>query len=259
MEGAGITLKLSNSENMIRHLTTSKVSELAERQPSIQELRSPAHSSDFFGSSTTTPPVPTSTPQAPFSTDTQTNTSTNDTPTTAQQQALYPPLAVVRTVLVPPMNFAMVAPGVYRSGYPGKKNEPFLRKLGLRSIICLTPEPYRNYEFAREQNIQIFQYPIEGNKEPFTHVPESMVGDAIAKILDKRNHPLLIHCNKGKHRAGCVVGCLRKVQNWSTTFIFDEYQRFAGTKVRILDQEFIELFNIHNIQYDESHKPLWLW
>lgn len=28
-----------------------------------------------------------------------------------------------------------------------------------------------------------------------------------------------------------MVGCLRKVQNWSITFIFDEYQRYAGTKV----------------------------
>ena len=38
-------------------------------------------------------------------------------------------------VLVPPLNFAMVAPGVYRSGYPNKKNFPFLRKLGLKSIM----------------------------------------------------------------------------------------------------------------------------
>jgi hypothetical protein len=29
----------------------------------------------------------------------------------------------------------MVAPGVYRSGYPGKRNEQFLVKLGLRSIM----------------------------------------------------------------------------------------------------------------------------
>jgi len=39
------------------------------------------------------------------------------------------------TPLVPPLNFAMVAPGVYRSGYPNKRNFPFLRRLGLRSIM----------------------------------------------------------------------------------------------------------------------------
>ena len=41
-----------------------------------------------------------------------------------------------RAVMVPPLNFAMVAPGVYRSGYPNKKNFPFLSKLGLKSIMC---------------------------------------------------------------------------------------------------------------------------
>ena len=52
--------------------------------------------------------------------------------------ALVPPPAPgvpENTLLVPPLNFAMVAPGVYRSGYPNKRNFPFLRRLGLRSIM----------------------------------------------------------------------------------------------------------------------------
>ena len=42
-------------------------------------------------------------------------------------------------LVVPPLNFAMVAPGVYRSGYPNKRNFPFLRRLGLKSILCVLP------------------------------------------------------------------------------------------------------------------------
>ncbi len=38
-------------------------------------------------------------------------------------------------VVIPPSNFAMVAKGVYRSGYPVPKNFPFLKKLGLKSIL----------------------------------------------------------------------------------------------------------------------------
>jgi tyrosine-protein phosphatase SIW14 len=38
-------------------------------------------------------------------------------------------------VMVPPLNFAMVAPGVYRSGHPNRQNFPFLIKLGLKSIM----------------------------------------------------------------------------------------------------------------------------
>lgn len=120
-------------------------------------------------------------------------------------------------------------------------------------------------------------------------------------LEDVRNHPLLIHCNKGKvrkypvflstselgsghnptacvwlssyesfagamlmrtgfvaglvqHRTGCLVGCLRKVQNWSLTSIFDEYRRFAGTKVRMLDQQFMELFDVSGFK---KHGHAW--
>ena len=38
-------------------------------------------------------------------------------------------------LLIPPLNFAMVAKGVYRSGFPNTKNFSFLRKLGLKSIL----------------------------------------------------------------------------------------------------------------------------
>ena len=60
--------------------------------------------------------------------------------------------------------------------------------------------------------------------------------------MDPRNHPVLIHCNQGKHRTGCLVGCLRKVQQWSLVAIFEEYRRFAGTKARVVDELFIERF-----------------
>eukprot|EP00164_Ancoracysta_twista_P003885 GFYU01005210.1.p1 GENE.GFYU01005210.1~~GFYU01005210.1.p1 ORF type:complete len:197 (-),score=44.61 GFYU01005210.1:235-774(-) len=163
-------------------------------------------------------------------------------------------------LLIPPLNFAMVAPGVYRSGFPNKKNCKFLKKMKLKSIVYMCPESYPEHmlEFLNANGIQLFQYGIEGNKEPFVDIPEEVIRDAIVRLLDVRNHPVLIHCNKGKHRTGCVVGCLRKVQKWSFTFIFDEYRRFAGSKVRILDQQFIELANMSNINYNKEHKPSWL-
>jgi tyrosine-protein phosphatase SIW14 len=34
-------------------------------------------------------------------------------------------------------------------------------------------------------------------------------------------------------------------------------RRFAGSKVRILDQQFIELFNL-DIPYEPKYKPSWL-
>ncbi|KAF9437751.1 hypothetical protein BGZ76_011281 [Entomortierella beljakovae] len=134
-------------------------------------------------------------------------------------------------VLVPPLNFAMVSPGIYRSGHPNKHNFPFLRKLGLKVIVQMSEEPYSPelVEFLKGENIQRILYKIEGNKVRYDNVA---------------------------HRIGCLIGCLRRIQNWSMTSIFDEYRRFAGSKV-LADQEFIEIFSA-KVPYSLEHKPSWL-
>lgn len=52
-------------------------------------------------------------------------------------------------VLVPPLNFALVAPGIYRSGHPNKHNFPFMRKLGLKVIV------YVSHRFARATPVKL--------------------------------------------------------------------------------------------------------
>lgn len=48
-----------------------------------------------------------------------------------------PPPAVpqIEEDLVPPENFAVVCPGVYRCGFPKKRNFSFLETLGLRTVL----------------------------------------------------------------------------------------------------------------------------
>ncbi|KAH7036966.1 tyrosine phosphatase family-domain-containing protein [Linnemannia elongata] len=147
--------------------------------------------------------------------------------------------------LCPPDNFNMVSTWIYRSSFPKKKNFSFLKKLGLKSILTLILEDYpdQNVKFLKENDITLFQFGIAGNKEPFVQIPDDKICAALAVLLDRRNHPILIHCNKGKHRTGCLIGCLRKLQQWSHTSIFDEYRRFSHPKSRSMDQQFIELFD----------------
>lgn len=173
-----------------------------------------------------------------------------------EAHGLHPPAVTV----IPPPNFSMVSPGIYRSAYPTPLNHSFLASLNLKSIIYLCPEPCEdaNLAFYRRRAINLLTFAMQGNKEPFSDVPEPVLRDALTVLLDVRMHPVLIHCNKGKHRTGCLVGCLRKVQRWSLTAIFDEYRRFAGNKTRILDQQFIELFQTSLVRYRVKHKPAWL-
>ncbi|KAK7202065.1 tyrosine phosphatase [Novymonas esmeraldas] len=150
-----------------------------------------------------------------------------------------------REPLVPTINFSMVCPGVYRSGYPTKKNYSFLCALRLRSILYLCPEDYAesNLKFCEEHGIHVLRFPTEGNKEPFSDISEPLMHRILGAICDTRNLPLLIHCNKGKHRTGTVVACLRHLQGWSLVSIFEEYKRFASDKARVGDQQYVELYH----------------
>ncbi|KAH1093130.1 hypothetical protein GLYMA_14G049600v4 [Glycine max] len=141
-------------------------------------------------------------------------------------------------LFIPPLNFAMVDNGIFRSGFPEPANFSFLQTLGLRSIIYLCPEPYpeANMEFLKSNGIKLFQFGIEGHKEPFVNIPEDTIREALEVVLDVRNHPVIIHCKRGKHRTGCLVGCYRKLQKWCLSSVFDEYQRFAAAKARVSDQ-----------------------
>lgn len=154
-------------------------------------------------------------------------------------------------LFIPPLNFAMVDNGIFRSGFPEPANFSFLQTLGLRSIIYLCPEPYpeANMEFLKSNGIKLFQFGIEGHKEPFVNIPEDTIREALEVVLDVRNHPVIIHCKRGKHRTGCLVGCYRKLQKWCLSSVFDEYQRFAAAKARVSDQRFVELFDISSMKH----------
>ncbi|KAK9692208.1 hypothetical protein RND81_09G248600 [Saponaria officinalis] len=146
-------------------------------------------------------------------------------------------------VLMPPINFSMVEEGLYRSGFPEIDNFPFLETLNLKSIIYLCTESYpeEHLKFLESHNIRLFQFGIEGTKDS---VPEELISKALKILMDVRSYPVLIHCKRGKHRTGCLVGCLRKLQNWCLSSVLEEYQRFAGTKARTSDMNFMERYDI---------------
>ncbi|XBI48843.1 hypothetical protein VPH35_112501 [Triticum aestivum] len=178
--------------------------------------------------------------------------------------------------LVPPLNFGMV--GVPRRGQlpVPRVPQPALRRVSplpyhaeifghhAPKLLCsyaratprvacfcryLCPEPYpeQNARFLGRSGIKLHHFGIQGRKELFVGIPEEMIREALKVILDVRNHPVLIHCKRGKHRTGCVVGCLRKLQKWRLSSVLDEYLHFAAAKARKTDQRFMELFDTSSL------------
>lgn len=151
--------------------------------------------------------------------------------------------------LTPPENFAPVINNIYRSSFPQEANFSFLKTLKLKSVLCLIPEEYPSSqeEFFKKEGIQLFHLGMAGNKEPFVIISSELITEAIRIVINPANQPILIHCNRGKHRTGCLVGVLRRLQKWSLTIIFDEYRKFAAPKERPMDQQFIELYDENRI------------
>ncbi|KAI1480820.1 tyrosine phosphatase family-domain-containing protein [Daldinia eschscholtzii] len=159
-------------------------------------------------------------------------------------------IAVERPLLLSgtsPVNFAVVLPGLYRSGYPKAADYPFIRTLKLKTIVTLVgkdlPDGYQQFVEANHIKHEIFD--MAGTKK--AEIPIKTMRSILSIVSDRKNYPLLIHCNQGKHRTGCVVGILRKTNEWDTASIIREYTKFAEPKVRETDVKYITDFKVADI------------
>lgn len=148
---------------------------------------------------------------------------------------------------IPPLSFSPVVStdvSLYRSGYPMPLNYVFIRdQLHLKTIIYvgdkekLSPE---YAEFLEQENIQFHGIYMDSCRD--TNIQEKM-DEVLRLVLNVDNYPILIHSNKGKHRAGVVVGIIRKLlQGWSVAGIYQEYGIFSGGLKGEADLEFITMF-----------------
>lgn len=142
------------------------------------------------------------------------------------------------------MNFGVVAPGLYRSGYPCPQHFLSMRSLRLKTIVTLVvhDEPDEALEsFVSEANIKQVFFAIKGTKKEA--IPDAVMSDILGVVLEPSNYPLLVHCNKGKHRTGCVVAAARKAHGWHSSRALAEYRSFAEPKVRGTDVDYITNFD----------------
>ncbi|KAI0407996.1 tyrosine phosphatase family-domain-containing protein [Xylaria palmicola] len=157
------------------------------------------------------------------------------------QHLLLPSL--LTTCLSPPVNFSSVSKGLYRSGYPQTQDYPFMQRLQLKTIVTLVkkdlPDGYQTFMEANQIAHKIFD--MSGTKKE--EIPLEMMRSIHAVVANRNNYPLLIHCNQGKHRTGCVVGVLRKSNHWDVKRIIQEYSAFAQPKVRETDIKYLTEFD----------------
>ncbi|CAM9189383.1 unnamed protein product [Ascophyllum nodosum] len=84
-------------------------------------------------------------------------------------------------MVVPPLNFARVSDGVFRSGYPIACNFRFLGRLGLRSILCLCPDSMLpgSLQWANDLGIRMETCDLGENSPPFVSMPLAAMRSAV--------------------------------------------------------------------------------
>ncbi|KAJ3390149.1 tyrosine-protein phosphatase required for protection against superoxide stress (By similarity) [Lobulomyces angularis] len=91
-----------------------------------------------------------------------------------------------------------------------------------------------------------FQFSLGSNipKNTWRPISEEAIKEGLQICLERSNLPCLVMCATGYQDTGTFVGCFRKLQGWNFNGIFFEYQSFAGTKSRYVNEQFIELFDL---------------
>ena len=76
-------------------------------------------------------------------------------------------------------------------------------------------------------------------------------------MLDREQHPLLLLSASGTHEVGTIVGCLRRLQQWSLSGAIDEYRSFAAPTPRLSCEQFIETWDPDLAPPPRAHPPPW--
>ena len=144
-----------------------------------------------------------------------------------------------------PANFDVITPGIYRSSFPSFPHFETLADLELKTIITFVDGPldFAYANFITSNGITHHHIHVKANKDPDVYSDQDTIFQILDLMLDPENYPMLIHCNKGKHRTGCISACFRRVTGWTTEAAIEEYVRFASPKDRELDKKFIERFD----------------
>ena len=145
-----------------------------------------------------------------------------------------------------PLGFALVTKiqgnEIYRSAYPANRTLPFVKTLGLKTMVCLTPSDIKQSlrDFARENGISLMEMDVGCNKEPFQAMNDKVVSEAVSLLVDPSQHPLLVFCTNGKVRTGCVVGCYRRLQGWALVSVIHEFEQYTDKEGGVSDLVFLE-------------------
>lgn len=119
-------------------------------------------------------------------------------------------------------NFRQVTPHLYRSGLISKESVPYLKELGIKTVLTFDNRMDRigkEQKFLEEAGIKSISIPWSG-----WDYPSDKTIQEIHEIINAHeNQPVLVHCKHGQERTGVVVASWRiAYQDWNFDQAYQE-------------------------------------
>lgn len=134
---------------------------------------------------------------------------------------------------IPPLLFSYVAESIYRGGYPKLQSHEFLKRLDLRTIISVTPNPLEPEDLQDySPDLQYIHIAGEAEQQKSRKKKEVLINidivvQALEIITNPVNQPVFVHCLNGKQITSLIIACFRIYSGWSVRSALTEYARFS--------------------------------
>ncbi|RNF11545.1 hypothetical protein TraAM80_00878 [Trypanosoma rangeli] len=185
----------------------------------------------------------------------------------------------------PPPNFAMVEAGIYRSAYPTLASVPYLKYIGIKTVVLLSiellPGPVARALASTDHttraagtsegistskreadtadpirvvctaDLTAWMNEYSWSKDDFA---ESDVCHALDFALQTGFQPVLFTCPTGDIQTSVVIGCMRRHQGWTVAAAIAECELFVhlSTCVRPSVLRFIERWDLKEQSLQET-------
>ena len=146
--------------------------------------------------------------------------------------------------MLEPWGLQTLVPGcVYRSAEPRAPHFAHLRRLGIRTLVCVkrTLPRERTLTFALEHGLQVARIDLGADGQ----IAPAAIDRALRVITRPELWPVLLHCDGGRHRTGIVTAALRKAQGFGLEEALHEYERLAAPTPRVSDGAAIARYFAH--------------
>ncbi|KEG12987.1 hypothetical protein DQ04_01281020 [Trypanosoma grayi] len=177
----------------------------------------------------------------------------------------------------PPPNFAMVEAGIYRSAYPTLAAVPYLKHIGIKTVVLLSiellPGPVAQALSSTSPTVRTAastDAPRAWKEDAHAAPPirvvyiadltewmneyswsrddfaVSDVQHALDFALQTDFQPVLFACPTGEMQTSVVVGCMRRYQGWTVAAALAECQLFVNVSKRVRSSvmSFIERWDL---------------